>query len=92
MNRAFLSLYAFIVASVILLGWGLNSLWDSISPDAKTRAEIYTLFDLLEKNLTSGNQQDLEKWLQNQTADLQIIPLDELAATGAFPNLRPAKY
>lgn len=88
MNRAFLSLYAFIVASVILLGWGLNSLWDSISPDAKTRPEIYTLFDLLEKNLKSGRHQDLEKWLQSQAADLQVIPLDELAATGAFSQLK----
>lgn len=88
MNRAFLSLYAFIVATVILLGWGLNNLWDSISPDVKTRPEIHTLFDLVEKSLAAGRDQDLEKGLQGGAAELQVIPLDELATTGAFSQLK----
>lgn len=87
MNRAFISLYAFIVASVILLGWGFNSLWDTLSPEAKTRQEIHTLFNVLEIALESDDKSNLEKVLQKQAADLQIIPLDELANTGAFGQL-----
>lgn len=88
MNRAFISLYAFVVASVVLLGWGFNSLWETLSPEPKTRQEIHTLFNLLEAGLASGDQSDLENVLQRQDADLQIIPLDELANTGAFGQLK----
>lgn len=88
LNRAFISLYAFIVASVILLGWGLNSLWDTLSPEVKVSNEIYSLFSLLEKNLETGNENKLVELLQEQDAEVQLILLEDVANSDAFSQLK----
>jgi signal transduction histidine kinase len=51
MNRAFISLYFFIVASVVLIGWGLNQFWESVAPEQEPTAEIHALFQLIEDEL-----------------------------------------
>ncbi|HEY0894543.1 MAG TPA: ATP-binding protein [Cellvibrio sp.] len=51
MNRAFISLYFFIVASVVLVGWGLNQFWESIAPEQEPTAEIHALFQMIERQL-----------------------------------------
>jgi len=51
MNRAFVSLYLFIVLSVVFIGWGLNKFWESVEPDYAVSAEIEDLFLLLDQQL-----------------------------------------
>lgn len=51
MNRAFITLYFFIVASVVLIGWGLNQFWETVAPEQEPSAEIYALFQLIEEEL-----------------------------------------
>lgn len=88
MNRAFISLYVFIVASVVLLGWGLNSLWEIISPEPKINREIPILFNLLERDLNPEGVNDLAASLQKWGAEFQIMPLDDLANTNVLSQLK----
>lgn len=55
MNRAFITLYFFIVASVVLIGWGLNQFWESVAPEQEPTAEIHALFRLIEQDLLEQN-------------------------------------
>lgn len=52
MNRAFISLYLLIVASVIAIGWGLNALWES-QAEAGADPKVSALFQLLEQRLAA---------------------------------------
>ena len=103
MNRAFISLYFFIVASVVLIGWGLNQFWESVAPEQEPTAEIHALFQLIEDELveqdllqqqaqsdpgyTSAAQQ-LSKQLN---ITLELLPLDDLAQSAAMHELHAGK-
>jgi two-component system OmpR family sensor kinase len=50
-NRAFISLYLFLVASVVVIGWGLNQLWEGLAPKQDISAEIRTVFEMTENEL-----------------------------------------
>ncbi|MES2822242.1 MAG: ATP-binding protein [Pseudomonadota bacterium] len=54
MNRAFISLYAVIVLSVVIMGWGLNQFWENLAPEPVITPEIEALFYLIEDSLTSS--------------------------------------
>ena len=89
MNRAFITLYLFLVISVVVIGWGLNQIWDSLAPDQKVSPEIETIFYLVE--------QDAEKysaeWLSSIPKDkrhllqLEFLTLDDMAQSNAMQEL-----
>lgn len=58
MNRAFISLYLLIVASVIAIGWGLNALWES-QAEAGADPKVSALFQLLEQRLAALQPADV---------------------------------
>lgn len=103
MNRAFISLYFFIVASVVIIGWGLNQFWESVAPEQEPTAEIHALFQLIEKELIEQNllaqqppsaagytqaSQQLSKQLH---LSLELLPLDDLAQSAAMQELHAGK-
>src|SRR5690606_41441346 len=87
MNRAFLSLYFFIVISVVLIGWGLDKFWETLSPPSETSAEVVDLMTLLEARLNDLPVEQQAQWLAraqpNLQHKLQIIALDDIASTSA---------
>lgn len=103
MNRAFISLYFFIVASVVLIGWGLNQFWESVAPEQEPSAEIHALFQLIEQELIEQNllvqpsppaagytqvAQQLSKQLH---LSLELLPLDDVAQSAALHELHAGK-
>ena len=89
MNRAFISLYGFIVASVLLLGWGLNHFWDRLAPEPPVSQEVRSLLALIDLQLNAGTDPaELARQLSAQHASLQLLPLDELASSGALAQLQ----
>lgn len=91
MNRAFFSLYFFIVFSVIVIGWGLDKFWETLYPATEMESDTQDLIVLLEQNLgalsASEQQQQviaLNKHLRNK---LQLIHLDELANSSATQKI-----
>lgn len=103
MNRAFVTLYLFIVASVVLIGWGLNQFWESVAPEQEPTAEIHALFQVIERQLTEGDlltqqpQADAgytqaAQQLSNQlNLTLELLPLDDLAQSAAMHELHAGK-
>ena len=96
MNRAFLTLYFFIVASVIFIGWGLNQFWESVAPEQQPSAEIHALFQLLEHQLSEPeNSHSLNTAAQQLSTQLhlsvEILALDELAHSAAQQQLHAGK-
>lgn len=103
MNRAFVTLYLFIVASVVLIGWGLNQFWESVAPEQEPTAEIHALFQVVERQLTEGDlltqqpQSDAgytqaAQQLSNQlNLILELLPLDDLAQSAAMHELHAGK-
>lgn len=104
MNRAFISLYFFIVASVVLIGWGLNQFWESVAPEQEPTAEIHALFQMIEKELIeddvltqqpqsdAGYVQQAAQQLSHQlNLTLELLPLDDLAQSAAMQELHAGK-
>lgn len=85
MNRAFFSLYSFIVLSVILIGWSLNTFWETLQPDIDSTAEIQDIFTLVDAGLTGKSDADAQLYLQKINRQLQhsvrLFKQDELANT-----------
>jgi signal transduction histidine kinase len=103
MNRAFITLYFFIVASVVIVGWGLNQFWETLEPEQEASEEIQTLFNLVELSLAEkkseqsppGNEQlqsaTLKTLSQRLNISLDILPLDDLAQSQAMHELNSGK-
>ncbi len=100
MNRAFISLYFFIVASVVLIGWGLNQFWETLAPEQEASAEVQALFNLVERDLLvhqaqSSHQPISQQQIQQLSADLQltleILALDDVAQSEAMRELHAGK-
>jgi len=96
MNRAFISLYFFIVASVVLIGWGLNQFWETLAPEQEASAEVKALFNLVERDLlTRQTPADYPQQLQQLSSDLQltfeILALDDVARSETMGELRGGK-
>lgn len=83
MKRAFLSLYAFIVMSVVLIGWGLDKFWENVAPPAELAADTRDLIAVLTAQFLARDPQKQDVWLQQINDDLthqvQIISLNDLA-------------
>lgn len=103
MNRAFISLYFFIVASVVLIGWGLDQFWESVAPEQEPTAEIHALFHLIEKELieqdllapqaksSPGYTQSAQQLGKQLNLSLELLSLDDLAQSAAMQELRAGK-
>jgi signal transduction histidine kinase len=96
MNRAFISLYFFIVASVVLIGWGLNHLWESVAPEQEPTAEIHALLQLIENKLVdqdvqSQRLQSAQQLSKQLHLTLELLPLDDLAQSAAMQELQAGK-
>lgn len=98
MNRAFISLYFFIVASVVLIGWGLNQFWESVAPEQEPTAEIHALFALIEDDLLTqqpqsdaGYTQAAQQLSTQLNIALELLPLDDLAQSAAMHELHAGK-
>ena len=103
MNRAFISLYFFIVASVVLIGWGLNQFWESVAPEQEPTAEIHALFRLIEQELieqdllaqqsqsVAGYTQSAQQLGKQLNLSVELLPLDDLAQSAAMQDLRAGK-
>jgi two-component system OmpR family sensor kinase len=97
-NRAFISLYLFLVASVVLIGWGLNQFWESVAPEQQPTAETRVLFQLIERDLLAvqpHSAQGYNNSAQLLSAQLEItlelLPLDDLAQSAAMYELHAGK-
>lgn len=103
MNRAFITLYFFIVASVVVVGWGLNQFWETLEPEQDASEEIQTIFNLIELSLaekkseqsSSGTEQlqsaALKTLSQRLNISLDILSLDDLAQSQAVHELNSGK-
>lgn len=103
MNRAFITLYFFIVASVVVVGWGLNQFWETLEPEQEASEEIQALFNLVELSLaekkseqsSSGTEQlqsaALKTLSQRLNIFLEILSLDDLAQSQAMHELNSGK-
>ena len=95
MNRAFVTLYLFVVFSVVLIGWGLNQFWESVAPEQEPTAEIHALFQLIEKELVEKEAVEPNLSAQQLSAELNInlelLPLDDLAQSAAMQELHAGK-
>lgn len=100
MNRAFITLYFFLVASVVLIGWGLNQFWESVAPEQEPAAETQALFQLIERDLLAlqpqpqpeENYADVAQQLSaHMDIKLELLPLDDLAQSAAMHELHDGK-
>ena len=91
MNRAFLSLYFFIVISVVLIGWGLDKFWESLAPQENLSAEVSDLITLLDNRLNDLPREQQAAWLaqvqQNLRHQLDLIDVDDLVNTSVSEEI-----
>lgn len=91
MNRAFLSLYFFIVMSVVLIGWGLDKFWESLAPQNDLSAEVVDMITLLDHQLKDLPREQQAAWLAqtqlNLHHQLELIALDDLASTSVSAKI-----
>jgi len=84
LNRAFISLYLFIVTSVIVIGLGLDKFWDKYTDNQPaTSAEVSSIFLLLEQVEPSA----IETLAKTASLDVQILTLDDFANSSAAIQL-----
>ncbi len=83
MNRAFISLYLFIVISVVLVGWGLDRFWEKLAPAQTSSAEIADLLSVLQQQWQQLTPDERDDWLKAHQAKLQhrlsLLPLEDIA-------------
>lgn len=83
MNRAFLSLYAVIVLSVILVGWGADKLWQHMNPEPVNTPFETSFFSFLSSELKNKNADEAALVIQqlpiDKSLELSIYTLEELA-------------
>lgn len=92
MNRAFFSLYFFIVFSVIVIGWGLDKFWEKLYPAPELDTEVADLIVLLEQDLhgrsTEQQHTRLEQLNHQLHNRLQLLHIDDLANSAATQQIR----
>lgn len=91
MSRAFISLYLFIVLSVVLIGWGLDKFWESLDPQQQLSTEIADLLTLANQQLHQLSPDDQLLWLEQHNQQLHhrlsIINIDDFANTHIRDNI-----
>lgn len=95
MNRAFITLYFFIVASVVVIGWGLNQFWETLAPEQQASPEIQALFTIIEKDLIirqpqpeAAYVQQVQQLARELQLHLEVLSLDDVAQSAAMQELR----
>lgn len=89
MNRAFISLYFFLVSSILLIGWGLNHVWTSFAPeDELHKEEIQFLFYWIEKNIRQNPGQFSPVDAPASNLQIELISIDEIAGADALRVLQ----
>lgn len=87
MKKAFISLYIFIVFTLIVGGWSIDSIWNHLHPVAPLNTRETALFKLIEFHLANSQKPDLnEKALELNEAlnlDIRLYRLDELSGLHA---------
>lgn len=95
MNRAFLSLYFFIVMSVILIGWGLDKFWETLTPTNELSSEIIDLVlvveDQLHKLSESERASKVASLQEKMRYSIALIALDDLANTSVGVDIYAGK-
>ncbi|WP_053980789.1 ATP-binding protein [Marinagarivorans algicola] len=84
MNRTFLSLYAVIVLCVILVGWGLDELWQYFSPPPVLTPAQLDLLTLIERQLDTPAAPQHFDTLGSQ---VDILHLDDFAQSSFTQKL-----
>lgn len=87
MSRAFISLYLLIVASVVLIGMGLDRFWNELADNQPVSAEVRSLFILLEQQSHLSGDWSLEQRAVDGVLDIQILTLDDFANSAAALQL-----
>lgn len=88
MSRAFISLYLFLVASVVVIGWGLNQLWDGLAPKQDISAEIRTVFEMAENELLKNPDEFFPVSFNQQSGlGIELLSLDDIAKSEAMKKL-----
>lgn len=89
LNRAFLSLYAFIVIAVIFLGWGLNQFWESLEPDTAVPTEIIDLMTLVAEDIYRTEDVPARLSALNNILQVQVSLLEreDFAKTDFYQQL-----
>lgn len=89
MNRAFISLYFFLVSSIVLIGWGLNHVWNSFAPEDQLHSdEIQSLFYWIEKNIENNPDTFLSLDTHNNNIHVELLHLDEFSGSAAVKSLQ----
>jgi two-component system OmpR family sensor kinase len=91
MNRAFISLYLFIVVSVVLVGWGLDKFWEKLAPAQETSVEIADLMQVFEDQWLREAPEDKNVWIAHQQKlmkqRISLLLLDDIAGSQASEQL-----
>jgi signal transduction histidine kinase len=87
-NRAFISLYLFLVVSVVVIGWGLNQLWEGLAPKQDISAEIRTVFEMTENELLKKPNEFFPVTSDRQSGlGIELLSLDDIAKSEAMKKL-----
>jgi two-component system OmpR family sensor kinase len=92
MNKAFVTLYALIVVSVVVIGWGLNKIWEAQTPDNPIgghETEIIQLIELQLSQLDDPETSDLLKKINTITSySVELIPTTDMTQTSILQRLQ----
>lgn len=87
MRRAFITLYALVVASVLLFGWGLDKVWQMYGPGSVNESQAISphtfalLAFFLAQQDASQQRQQVAALAAELNADISLIKLDDFAQT-----------
>lgn len=85
MRRAFTSLYIIIVAAIVLIGWGMDAVWEAWNSEPVLSDYEEALLHVVESDLAEVEASELEQRLeqlnQNLAIELRIYNLDDLSST-----------
>lgn len=85
MRRAFVSLYIIIVAAILLIGWGMDTMWAAYNPQVRISEFESALVQVLEKRLSGLDETEITGELQDLSRKYKLefssYGLDELSST-----------
>ncbi len=72
MKRAFFSLYIIVVIGIVVIGWSIDRLYQTVNDAPAADALDSAFFFLLEKNITIDVTQDLQQQIDKITKELNL--------------------
>ncbi len=93
MNRAFLTLYGFIVLAVVGVGWGLDKLWQYYSPEVGVSHSQSDLIAAIESNLLNANSFEDKKQIivslqARLSSQMELIEIEDFASSAMLEQLK----